>query len=279
MTKRVCIAVLLISMAFGQALLAEEFTPDKNTLFLAHYNTDIAPDYSRVSREVKGFASLTSDKGGFLGEALIVKDVMCTNPEGLEMLYKAPVYRANGNYSSAQGTIELWVKMESSWEEIGDSAYRNLVTLCEWREGQEFASGHVSLICNKGEGPIAKKVAFTEETRVVKDGKLMPADQKEWAEVYRSRFHLDADISSWKKGEWHHIAATWDAKKNERALFIDGAKAASGESNFDDKTFVPRAADLMVGGLFYKSQSISCIMDEVRISDIVRYSDHFEIKK
>ncbi len=34
MTKRVCIAVLLISMAFGQALLAEEFTPDKNTLFL-----------------------------------------------------------------------------------------------------------------------------------------------------------------------------------------------------------------------------------------------------
>jgi hypothetical protein len=264
------------------SLYAGEFKPDKNTLFLAHYNTGIVPDSAKGTNGVNGFASITSNKGGYFGEALVAKDGMCTNPEGIEMSYKAPLYKAQGNYSSAQGTMEIWVKLGDSWEDIlarkesADSAYKDLVYFCEWRSGQEFNWGSITLIYNKWEAPLTKRISFMESTRVLKDDKFVPADGKEWGQVYASRFHLDADASTWKKDEWHHIAATWDAAKNERALFVDGVKVASGESKFANKAFVPQAADFMVGGLSYRPQSIPCVIDEVRISDITRYSDNFK---
>ena len=68
-----------------------------------------------------------------------------------------------------------------------------------------------------------------------------------------------ADISSWKKGTWHHICLTWDSKLLE--LYLDGQKVAEKER----KRQPPPDYSLMVLGEYWSGNPGCTALDELRI--------------
>ena len=69
----------------------------------------------------------------------------------------------------------------------------------------------------------------------------------------------DRDISTWRAGEWHHVAACWGG--GELALWLDGQKAASRNG-----ALAPQAVPAEIRLL-----GSDCVLDELCISSVVRY--------
>lgn len=263
--------------------LAGEFKPDQNTTFLAHYNQGLAADHSSGDGVVNGFAGLTSKNGGRWGEALIAKAGLCLNTEGVEGMYKHLAYQPDSNYDLRQGTLELWVKLLASPDEITNEpdtreyAKTVLVALSKWdQHGQHCRWAELQLDYNRHETP-KWKVTILESKKDTDEF----VDGKQWFDLHRKRFHLDHDILEWEKDAWHHIAFTWDAARNLRALFIDGKKIGAAPAD-EFRELVPQAKYLHVGGALSGSSEVArvpCLIDELRISNIVRYTADFTPEK
>ncbi|MFH0796925.1 MAG: LamG-like jellyroll fold domain-containing protein [Candidatus Omnitrophota bacterium] len=257
-----------------------EFKPDKNTTLLFHFNKGFTADYATGERSGTGTAALTQNNGGYWGEALIAKKGLCVNSDGLEVMYKWLEYKAQNNYDSKKGTIELWVKLLKTPSEIVSEketekfAQMVLISIIKWdQHGQQSNWATLMIDYNFYETPQWKVTVYEskKEQDVFVDGQV-------WSELYRNRFHLDYDIVGWNKEVWHHIAFTWDAEQNTRALFVDGKKIGTGNSKYEDKfqELVPEAGRLLVGGYFSdNTMNLPCVIDEVRISNIVRYTEDF----
>lgn len=271
----VVVGILLVK---GQA--DAEFKPDKNTTFLIHFNKGVTADYAAGERGGTGTAALTQNNGGYWGEALIAKKGLCVNTDGLEVMYKPLEYKAQNNYDSKKGTIELWVQLLKSPKEIMAEketekfAQMVLIYLSKWdQHGQHSNWAMLTIDYNFYEIPKWNVTVYEakKEQDVFVDG-------VGWSELHNKRFHLDYDMANWEKEAWHHIAFTWDAEKNTRALFVDGKKVATGNSKYEDKfrELVPEARNLLLGGWWDpNSLKIPCLIDEVRISNIVRYTADF----
>jgi len=101
-----------------------------------------------------------------------------------------------------------------------------------------------------------------------------------------------------RAGEWYHIAATWDFLKAHLQLFVDGKKIAelgpeyvSWPSNLvaeggdkkskgigimeHDTRSLPMQAFIGGDKNWQKEHSAESVLDELRISDIARYTDNF----
>ncbi len=101
-------------------------------------------------------------------------------------------------------------------------------------------------------------------------------------------------------GRWHHIAATWDHTSAHLQLFVDGRRvgvegpgdqawpstmAADGPEdlagqgiNDSDKRSIPMQAFLggrMAAKVWPAGDAVEAVLDEVRISDVVRYDGEF----
>ena len=73
-------------------------------------------------------------------------------------------------------------------------------------------------------------------------------------------------------GQWHHVAAVFDGSAKSITLFIDGKSAGP---NFRDKTMADRYnGPLTIGAsAFLPGKGFKGIIDEVRVSQRVRYKD------
>ena len=86
----------------------------------------------------------------------------------------------------------------------------------------------------------------------------------------------------WEKDEWHHIAITWG--DNGMSLFIDGRKTNSegykgGLFLGDKKNEQNLSGIFSIGGFDAGTCTIEGVIDELRISDIVRYEEDFDPNK
>ncbi len=110
------------------------------------------------------------------------------------------------------------------------------------------------------------------------------------------RVHTVAGRAEFQKGCWHHLAVTWDHPEGRLQLFFDGRKIADESGNAPwpstDDPLDPEISEgvgiapgdrrsipmqLVFGGdLMFERDSARVYMDELRISDIVRYSGDFE---
>ena len=101
-----------------------------------------------------------------------------------------------------------------------------------------------------------------------------------------------------RKGEWHHIAATWDFPNGRLQLFVDGKRVAElgQEKEFWPSSLVAEGGDKKSKGIgimpddtrslpmqafiggdksWQEEHSAEAVLDEFRISDMVRYTDDF----
>lgn len=273
--RSTCLLLFLCTVIFGRMpCSAEPLVLDNHTLFRASFDRGLSADYARGSKETAMTASLTEKNGGRWGEGLLVKDGLTITREGMEVLYRPLVYKAKGSFDSQRGTIELWVKVLTFPKDLAKENELGLVSISDWRTlpGPEWALegctayGYLAIIYSNK----VKKITFTEFRKEVK------YDLTNIGTVDDDRFQIDADVKKWKTGEWHHIAAAWDAENDRRTLFVDGKKVGEAKFKYPDRLLVPNATDIVVGGIFKKSLTpFACVIDEVRISDVVRYTKNF----
>lgn len=98
-------------------------------------------------------------------------------------------------------------------------------------------------------------------------------------ERYDSR-SVEADVSRWRAGEWHHLAVQWQIGEKggcEMAIFLDGKKA-SGEVRAGKYPEFPKSDEMLpiqLGAMNTGVCPAGCAMDDFRISTAPRYSGDF----
>ena len=95
-----------------------------------------------------------------------------------------------------------------------------------------------------------------------------------------NRRSVDADISGWKRGTWHHVAAQWAVGEKgqcDMSIYLDGKKA-SGKmqtGRFPEFKKHDEMFPVQVGAMNTGVCPMAAAMDELRISTTTRYAADF----
>jgi len=141
-------------------------------------------------------------------------------------------YETAGNLNRTQGAVEFWIR--PNWD---------------GNDGRDY------VFFEAGAGWVNRML-------IVKDGannlRLIVWDSaQEYGVAY--------NIGGWRAGEWHHVAATWDA--TSLALYTDGQRRDwNGSARPPDSL----AASLSIGSTVGGGSQANAVLDEFRISDIPR---------
>lgn len=141
-------------------------------------------------------------------------------------------YATAGNLERDAGTVEFWLKPD--WNGSDEQSYTFFEAGYEW----------------------------FNRMRIMKDGannlRFMVWDAD-------TEYGVAYNVGDWLAGEWHHVAATWQA--DEIALYVDGAQVG-----WTDGVTMPLvlADELFVGSAALDPQFAQGVIDEFRISRAVR---------
>jgi len=150
-----------------------------------------------------------------------------------EALFLAPehapvAFVQAGNLDKRRGSIEFWLRPD--WDGV-DGKDRALV----WEPGPEKPGGQVIWLWKYG--------------RTIRFDMRDPGDH-----------YLTASIAAWKRGQWHHVLATWDCTVGTR-LYLDGRKVAA-----RDFMWTPRPhARFLLGCRDRGDRPAEAAIDEFRI--------------
>ena len=229
----------------ASAVFAGPFKPDSHTLFLAHFDTKITPDVAKGSSAAYGNPGITSGNKGKFGEALVlsrVPGVYSLNPVSQVQ------YDADGNFPRGEeGTMEFYFYLLQNPEEFDGAGSYVRVELF-----RNFSA--------KAGDSQAMYLYFAR----LRDRKV-PGPLYFWVNNRpEGSFNCYAPTSVMQKNKWYHLAISWD--KSKIYMFLDG-KLTSDASRVNFPTLWPR---LEIGGYLFDG-----LVDELRISDICRYSKDF----
>jgi hypothetical protein len=263
----------------GTTATGGEFQPDSNTLFLAHYNTSLDADYSQGPAKPGALdtACLTST-GGYFGGGLVARvGAEALKEAGADMAaftlipkksFDGVRYPSPGNLDLVNGTFECWYRPYFSVKRAKDMP----------------------------EGWPTEYMLFTYTESAVS---AMALGINQYGTNGASFFYVvykEGDSAgfdygiNWKPGAWHHVAITWDTTGTlgNLSLFLDGRLARKTPMTSLKKGFLketgmypyfcigsqlwPRSGNKFQ---FYKADGV---IDEVRISNIVRYKEDFAIE-
>ena len=244
-----------------RSLAATEVTVDKSTLFLAHFDTNLDADIARGSAErVRGHGALTRNHGGKVGEGLICRNGMVTNPIGISGPFWPLAFPLDGNLDLKEGTLEFWYKPSLSKKVDAD----NTQSLYYLFDIPTSLKDSIQRICRFA---LVLRECFKKETGTA-------------TQIFHCFFRENQEIQTvvaWKADEWHHIAVTWN--RDQGVLFLDGKRIEArptpcGLYGGDRALFL---GDFYVGGILCLPDTIAAdgIIDELRISKTVRYSESF----
>jgi len=230
---------------------ATEHAPDYRTLFLAHYNGGLDADYSAggaTKAEVVGAKVTEGGQGHPFAESK-------PSPEAVDVGYSGNreaelSYPAEGNIYPRQGTIEFCLKTAWDWD------------IKEVPKGNPW---HVSVPLPEG-GLIRVYTYVHAASKQVSLGLHIRDAQGDHVITYNAS-PVKEGKSFWKKDEWHHVGASWNAK--ESRLFLDGRLVAekSWEPNLSLPPFLLPDARITVGGR--PGRAARVLIDELRITDSV----------
>lgn len=268
--------LILLGLFFSSGYaFSGEFQPDEHTLFLAHYNTSLNADYAQGSPafETRDTGYLTTGNRGYFGEGLVARVGIKALKEAGAKIEKGGLlpqkafdglrYTTSGNLDLNQGTFECWYKPYFSIKRAEDmpESWPMIYTIFQYRQD---AKRRFTLVFNQHMNGV-----FVAHFIIINGA---------------SQLDLSSRVN-WKPGTWHHLAITWDTKgTNTASLFLDG-KLVSRKSLSALKEGFPKYSSrfpFCIGSLvwrragnkfqFYKADGI---IDEVRISNIVRYKEDF----
>jgi len=210
----------------------KEFTPDENTLLLLHFNEGGGLPKDSSSFENRVVANYGTWTEGIAGY-------------GLRFTHKYPYKGVEIEDSKVlrvptkELTVECWVKID------------------EIRETSNIISRPLSMKAPKG---YVKSFSLIHN----KNGKFgfEITTDKGQKRVYTE--------SSYWKGEWHHIAGVYDGK--ELKIYVDG-KDDTKKVNHLQSGYVLYISGIptIIGGCVPGVASFEGVIDEVRISNCVRY--------
>lgn len=140
-------------------------------------------------------------------------------------------------FNPFEGTVEMWIAPRSNgngaiFANTGYSLFQYTAG-----NGDYFAVGF--------DGQHTGRIVFTGANV-----------NGQWESAYSGA----ADISTWKAGEWHHVAATFSASSNHIRFYLDGVKVAD---NNEGHYYPPSAS-----GGSVRIGTTAFAVDEVRISSV-----------
>jgi len=263
-------------VCFVVAASAGEFKPDANTLFLAHYNTSLNADYSQgpAKPDPLDTAYLTKN-GGCFGGGLVARvgaealkeagaDVSASTLMPIKF-FDGVRYPSPGNLDLVKGTFECRYKPYFSIKraEKMPEGWPIHYTIFGYTETNE---SYMGLGINHYVGGNSFYSIVSK-----KEGGLVC---------------INSGIT-WNPGTWHHVAMTWDTTEvpGSIALFLDGRLAqklslAPLKGGFLKQTnefpyFSIGAPLWRKSGNEFQFYKADGVIDEVRISNIVRYKEDF----
>lgn len=254
---------LFILSLHAAVVHAGEFSVDESTLFLAHFNQGIDADHAKGDKTATGSAEI--DPKGLMGGAL--RAMWKPNQPRFCPLG----YAVKDNLNRRQGTFEMWVKTvfdagQNTKNEAGFAFYFYLSI-------QQEETRKLLLYVREHE--------YQRETRMLHFFPFTAApDRKDAYALASAGDVMGAD-------QWAHLAITWDEKAIQ--LYVNGKKASLLKPLLpeDGKLYAqsdPATDKLYLGGLVLVDGKPACntscanaLIDEVRISDIVRYNSGFGV--
>jgi hypothetical protein len=149
-------------------------------------------------------------------------------------------------------TIECWLKAEGP-QPVAASLF-------ELRNEQDYPKGV----------PMENtlRLAAGRDSFVLTSHTLTPAGSPVFKSSYANEVRIPTDTARLNDGAWHHVAFTYTASERQVRHFIDGRLQALPEKG----GFLP-----MIGALahFSLGTNLHGLIDEYRISDVVRYAGEF----
>jgi len=138
-------------------------------------------------------------------------------------------------FNVSEGTVEMWVALRSDGD---DPVFANADDLLFY-----YSASNGDFFTIAIDGQHTGRVIYTGATV-----------NGQWESAY------GADITAWKAGEWHHIAATFSASASHIRFYVDGVKVAD---NNEGHFYAPSS----IGGSFQVGANVVTI-DELRISNV-----------
>lgn len=246
---------------------SREFAPDPHTLLLLHFNQLISPAGKAQYVRWRGHVELTRNNAGYAGEAMLIQPDMCVSPEGISLPFHPLIFDIRKFPCAERGTLEFRFFLYNLAPPAGTNlSILNLplAALACWQGGSALRCAKVGLTFPGGKAALEL-----------------------WENHHggRAYYCLRSEPQDNLAGQWHHFALVWEGKT--RAIFLDGKLIARGERLFndppkgktpadlaeEDEQFVSGARDVYIGESVqppFKPQHV-CLLDEFRLSDIVRY--------
>jgi len=238
---------LLLTLPILPAIAAPEdlgpFEADGNTLLLAHYDETIDADVATDDPRAEGRAPVVE---GLFGNAIdatkgwMTPEIAVADIENYPFF--VPLTYTRDNVSAQSGCLEMFVKFE---DVTNPEYFRRIMT---WESGVYYGTGYVILA-------------------------LRPADERTLQFLVKSPDGGEVTLSApypyeWD-GQWHHVGIQWDAESY--GLIIDGAVVAEKPAVADG---LPRPETRIAIGAHHRGVNpAQGLIDELRISDIPRYTD------
>lgn len=255
--KRSCtLPSLVLALGLCRVALAE-FKPDEHTLFLAHFNeTALRADYAQGISLFAGNGARLTD--GYYGKGLDLHvrglhERFMETCEDFTPEFNGWGFHPRGNADPWQGTFECWVLLadpktgKTPYAATLFNAYLGRSVKHPTRKG-EYAGFSLTL----------SKSALRHTIPTVAGGCF---DGEAKFKAIRG-FEKDLDPN-----EWHHFALTWS--QGESVMWLDGRPLAT----FD---MTGQHGLAIFGNPVRHTQVANCVVDELRFSNVVRYTQSFE---
>jgi len=236
---------------------AKQFEPDEHTMLLAHFEkTAKQADFSMGISQFCGNGARLTDEG-YYGKAIdltrypLPKDFMTSNSD-FTPRFDGWGFRGRGNISPWQGTYECWVKVA----DLSKSKPFYGFNLLEGTFGR-----------NTYDPQRKRYVGFGLTLNQYELRYLIPTVGGELFEGTVNLTKLEGLNRRLNPDDWHHFAMTWSP--GELVIYLDGRPLLS----FDMEGQLGVA--ILNNPVRYMAIS-NIVMDELRISNVVRYHDSFE---
>ncbi len=223
---------------------------DEHTLFLCHFDGTAEASFSVGSPHPEGVAGFAE---GRWGQALSAPLGLLPFAQSVAPLTTGVQYATAGNLNLQQGTVELWVRVYGDITATTEQSpkLRYLVSSGRYTGGNHGFALVLSHFDGKPGQPYM--LLWTRQNGSDK--------ANTWSVSCRPQ---------WQPGQWHHVAATYSPAEDR--LYVDGKQVG--------RTATGEAMDLIganfsVGASIYHSGVSDCAIDELRLSDTVRYTGDF----
>lgn len=238
--------IILAALSMPVISRGAPFTADENTLLLSNFEQSTRhADYSLGWNKFAGSGARLTE--GYYGKGIDLRGYSYSSEklgtDDYTAYYTGWGFYPDGNINYRQGTLECWVKLNAR----GDNFLNAFITRTVKHEKGHYTGTRIGLNTNN--------LNF-----------LIPFFNGEYREGRINFKQVKGFRKNLSEG-WHHFALCWSP--GEAAIYLDGRIVAAWD-------MTGKQGMAIVANPVRYLQMADCVIDDLRISDIVRYPKDFE---